>query len=130
MRQLDIADRSLITLADGGDERTRGEPVMCGVGDLQARTDAIANEYDWIGRLLERLDDKPGSQGEAKLLRQARDTVSEQESELIQATSEFRKALGVWLEASKAVPAGVRDRVAGPPPKTLASPEGPGPAAS
>jgi hypothetical protein len=126
MRQLDIADSSLITLADGGDERTRG-PVMRGVGDLKVRTDAIATEYDWIGRLLERLDDKPGSQDEARLLRQARATVHRQESELIDATSRFRNALGAWLEASKAVPSGVRERVAGtqPDPKALGNQSSP-----
>lgn len=111
MRQLDTADDSLITLADGGDERTRG-PVMCGVGDLKARTDGIAKEHGWIGDLLARLDDQPGDQDAAKLLRQARATVRTRESDLIDAATGFRNALGAWLEASKAVPAGVRERVA------------------
>jgi hypothetical protein len=111
-RQLDTADDSLITLADGGDERTRG-PVMGGVGDLKARTEGIAKEYDWIGDLLARLDDQPGDQELANLLGRARTEVRTRESELIDAATGFRNALGAWLEASKAVPAGVRERVAG-----------------
>lgn len=129
VRQLDIAERSLITLADSGDKDKR-RPVMRGVGGLKACADSISNEYDWIAGLLKRLDDHPGSQEEAKLLGSARGAADEKESELIGATSRFLKDLGEWLEASKAVPPEVRELVAGAQSGSRASHKGPGAAAS
>lgn len=112
LKQVEIADGSLITLADGGDKRTR-DPVMSLLGDLKARTESLANEYDWIARLHQRLELRPGSQREAGLLAQVRTDVAKQQSELLTTSSDFKKALGAWLEASKAVPAEVRHRVSG-----------------
>jgi hypothetical protein len=124
LKQVDIADGSLITLADGGDKRTR-DPVMSILGDLKARTDSLANEYDWIARLHQRLELRPGSKSEAGLLAQARTDVAKQQLELLTASSDFKRALGAWLEASKAVPAEVRHRVGGTNAKDAAAREKP-----